>query len=381
MASCRLSYRPGVSPIIHREHWKSIWSFLQKLDIGIVPLQDNPYNRCRSDVKFLEYASRGVVPVLSFLTPYQASAQQGETAFFYESPLKLVEILTRLVNDTDLRNRVGHSAHAYVKRYRMETNHAERRLALYASLLGKDAETSEPPREIPFAHFSNAAEYYEVSRSDAEILILEGIRLDATGSYEDAVRTYLRATEAFPDYSLPWFWLGYCSLRNNDPKAVSWFDEAIRRNPRAPRAHWLKAKALQTREPKAALEELIAVLKDLPGYAPAAVSLGEMLESHGVYAEATYWYDQALRTNPFISPAALGLGRIYTTQGETEKAGIAFGTAADLAPAWAEAQYRMADWCYSRNDREKAAEYCSRAMIADSSHAGAQDLINKLSKV
>ena len=69
--------------------------FLQKLDIGIAPLQDNPYNRCRSDVKFLEYASRGVVPVLSSLTPYKASAQQGETAFFYESPWQLVEILTR----------------------------------------------------------------------------------------------------------------------------------------------------------------------------------------------------------------------------------------------------------------------------------------------
>jgi tetratricopeptide (TPR) repeat protein len=354
--------------------------FLQKLDIGIIPLQDNPYNRCRSDVKFLEYASRGVVPVLSSLTPYKNSAEQGKTAFFYESPQQLVEILTLLVNDTDLRDRVGHAAYAYVKDYRMEDSHAERRSAFYSSLMKKDTETPDLPRELPLVRCGKDTEYYEVSYSKTETLTLEGIHHDAAGSYEDAIRTYLRATEVFPDYSLPWFWLGYWSLRNDDPKAVSWFEEAISRNRWSPRAHWLKAKALLKREPTAAVEELIAVLKQWPGYAPAAVSLAELLELHGAYDEAIYWYDEALRSNPFISPAALGLGRIYTIQRETERAGVAFGTAADLAPDWAEAQYRMADWCFSRNDREKAAEYCSRTMIADPSHAGAKDLINKLSR-
>ena len=81
--------------------------FLQKLDIGIAPLQDNPYNRCRSDVKFLEYASRGVVPVLSSLTPYKASVQQGETGFLYDSPQQLLSILSLLACDAGLRDRVS----------------------------------------------------------------------------------------------------------------------------------------------------------------------------------------------------------------------------------------------------------------------------------
>jgi tetratricopeptide (TPR) repeat protein len=352
--------------------------FLQKLDIGIGPLQDNPYNRCRSDVKFLEYASRGVVPVLSSLTPYKASVEPGKTAFFYETPQQFVEILTMLVNDTELRDRVSHAAYAYVKDHRMEESHAERRLAFYSSLMRKDTKTSDLPAEIPLVHCGNDTEYFEVSISCAETLTVEGIHHDMAGSYEDAIRTYLRATKIFPDYSLPWFWLGYCSLRNDDPKAASWFDEAISRNPCSLRAHWLKAKALQKRDPTAALEGLIAVLKHWPGYAPAAVSAAQLLELHGAYTEAIYWYNEALRSNPFISPAALGLGRIYTIQGETEQAGIAFGTAADLAPVWAEAQYRMAYWYFSRDNSEKAAAYCRRTMMADSSHAGAHDLINKL---
>ncbi|MFQ5686570.1 MAG: hypothetical protein ACE5GV_07915, partial [Candidatus Scalindua sp.] len=35
------------------------FSFLETLDIGIATMLDTPYNHCRSDIKFVEYASRG----------------------------------------------------------------------------------------------------------------------------------------------------------------------------------------------------------------------------------------------------------------------------------------------------------------------------------
>ena len=130
----------------------------------------------------------------------------------------------------------------------------------------------------------------------------------------------------------------------------------------------------------AAFQVLADLLKRWPGYAPAAVSMAELLESRGVFAEAIHWYNEALRSNPFFSPAALGLGRIYDIQGEKEQAGLGFGTAADMAPAWAEAQYRMARWCFSENDLEQAAEYCSRTLLADVSHSGVRDMIEEIEK-
>jgi tetratricopeptide (TPR) repeat protein len=355
-------------------------NFLQKLDIGIAPLQDNPYNRCRSDIKFLEYASRGVVPVLSSLTPYKASVQNGETGFLYESQQQLLSILSMLACDTDLRARVSQAAYAYVKHCRIEYLHAERRLAFYLSLIESGEGSSAPRPEVPLVHCGEKADYFEVSLSRVETLILEGIKHEVAGSYEDAVKTYHYAAEECPDYSLPWFWLGYCYLRRGNPEASQWFDEAIKRNPHSLRACWLKAKALRDREPMAAFQELADVLKRWPGYAPATVSMAELLESHGVYAEAEHWFNEALRSNPFFSSAALGLGRIYDIQGEIEQAGIAFGTAADLAPAWADAQYMMARWCFSRNDLMRSAEYCSRTLLADLSHSGAQDLIERITK-
>jgi tetratricopeptide (TPR) repeat protein len=164
------------------------------------------------------------------------------------------------------------------------------------------------------------------------------------------------------------------------PEASQWFDEAIKRNPNFLRACWLKAKALQDIDPMVALQELAVLFTHWPRYAPAAVSMAEILESHGVYAEAIHWYSEALRSNPFCSPAALGLGRIYELQNETEQAGIGFGTAADLAPAWAEAQYRMARWCLCRNDLERAAEYCSRTLLAHVSHSGVLNMIEEIEK-
>ncbi|MCX5846821.1 MAG: tetratricopeptide repeat protein [Deltaproteobacteria bacterium] len=354
--------------------------FLQKLDIGIAPLQDNPYNRCRSDVKFLEYASRGVVPVLSSLTPYKASVQQGETGFLYDSPEQLLSILSTLACDAGLRDRISKTAYAYVKRCRMEDVHADSRLTFYSSLIQSGKDNSALYPEVPLVRCDENADYFEVATSNVERLIIEGINHEVAGVYEDAVKTYRRAAEESPDYSLPWFWLGYCSLRKCNPDASQWFDEAIKRNPHSLRACWLKAKALQDQYPMAALQDLAALLKRWPGYTPAAVSMAELLESHGVYAEAMHWYNEALRLNPFCSPAALGLGRIYDIQGAREQAGIGFGTAADLAPVWAEAQYRMARWCFSVNDLEQAAEYCSRTLLADLSHSGAQGLIEEIKK-
>lgn len=45
-------------------------SWLDHLHIGIASLLPTEYNRCRSDVKFLEYASHSVAPLLQDLDPY-----------------------------------------------------------------------------------------------------------------------------------------------------------------------------------------------------------------------------------------------------------------------------------------------------------------------
>ncbi|HET6461656.1 MAG TPA: tetratricopeptide repeat protein [Syntrophales bacterium] len=355
-------------------------TFLQTLDIGIAPLEDNQYNRCRSDVKFLEYASRGVAPVLSSLTPYRDSVKHGETGFLYDSSEELLSILSLLARDHTLRVDVGKAAYEYVKQSRLEDVHAEDRLAFYSSLLNNGDVLSVPPPELPVVRCAEGADYFELAASKIETLILSGIYHELTGSYDDAIKAYRLALHEDADCPLPWFWLGYCSLRKGKPEAPKYFDEATKRNPDLLRAHWLKAKALRDIDPMTAFRELATIFSHWPLYTPAAVSMAEILETHGVYNEAIRWYSEALRANPFCSPAAMGLGRIYELQNKMERAGAEFATAANLAPSWAEAQYRMAKWCLCSNDLERAAEYCERTLLADVSHSGVRDMIDEIEK-
>lgn len=353
-------------------------NFLQQLDIGIAPLQDNPYNHCRSDIKFLEYASKGVVPVLRSLTPYKFSAEHGKTAFLYDTTQQLKEILSRLVNNTELRENVSFNAYEYVKNSRMEDLHADRRLDFYTGLMDYHPDSYTVNKEIPLFHCYEGSEYYEVETCEAESLLLEGIQLASRGQDNDAEKRFFSSASSLPEYPLPWFWLGYCAIRKGNPQANEWFDEAIKRNPNSLRAYWLKAKLLKNREPSLAFSEMADLFTRYPNYAPAAFFMAEVLEEHGSYDESRYWYDEALRANPFFSSAALGLGRIYEIQNKTEEAGLAYGTAADMAPCWPDAQYAMAKYCLSRNDLERAADYCIRALEIDPNHNGAQTLSRKI---
>ena len=354
--------------------------FLQRLDIGLAPLLDNPYNQCRSDVKFLEYASRGVVPVLSRTTPYLDTVRHGETGFLYESPQELGKLLTRLISDAGLRDRVRKAAYAYVQEHRREQRQADERLGFYEGLRDSNAAPGPVPSGLPLRRLEEGATCFEVLPSPAETLLLQGIIYESRGLHQEARRAYRQATQEDRDYYLPWFWLGYAALRHGTPDARQWFDEAIKRNPRALRARLLKAQCRRDEEPERTLEDLIAMVNRWPDYAPAALAMAELLERHGVYDEALHWYNQALKINPLCSPAALGMGRIFEGRGDREGAGSAFGTAADLAPPWAEAQYTMARWCLSQNDLDTAAEYCRRTILADAAHPHIGAVIEEIEK-
>jgi hypothetical protein len=107
--------------------------WLEGLDIGLAPLLPTEFNRCRSDVKFLEYASRSLVPVLQNLDPYRHLAGTG-AALLFDDPDRLLQHLDRLVAEPALRQTIASTAHALVGRERRLAHHAPARLAVYREL-------------------------------------------------------------------------------------------------------------------------------------------------------------------------------------------------------------------------------------------------------
>ncbi len=120
-------------------------SWLEGLDIGLAPLLPTDFNRCRSDVKFLEYASRSLVPVLQNLDPYRHLAGTGAALLFNDTD-ELLHHLDHLVNEPALRQTIATTAHALVGRERRLAQHAPTRLAVYRDL-AEHATPAEGPVE------------------------------------------------------------------------------------------------------------------------------------------------------------------------------------------------------------------------------------------
>ncbi len=96
--------------------WVSVWSdpvgYMRELDwqIGIAPLANTQFNRCKSDLKALEYAARGIPVVASDVEPYRGFVEHGVTGFLVTHPREWAEALDALATDPGLRARMGAAA-------------------------------------------------------------------------------------------------------------------------------------------------------------------------------------------------------------------------------------------------------------------------------
>lgn len=107
------------------------YNFLQGIDIGIAPLKDTAFNRSRSDVKFLEYAVSGVVPVVAHLEPYLNSVNAGKTGFLFKNTVDLIDILNQLIESPQLSGNIAKAARQYVIRERLQSQHVQERIDFY----------------------------------------------------------------------------------------------------------------------------------------------------------------------------------------------------------------------------------------------------------
>lgn len=124
-------YHPGGS----MEHYLG---WLEGLHIGLAPLLPSDYNACRSDVKFLEYASRGVLPVLQRCGTY-AGVRHGHTGLLFNDTTDLLTILDALVANPDRCQALAQNAHSHVAGRRLLEHHAPRQLAFYRRLVARGA--------------------------------------------------------------------------------------------------------------------------------------------------------------------------------------------------------------------------------------------------
>ncbi|MFL5664668.1 MAG: glycosyltransferase [Ktedonobacteraceae bacterium] len=86
------------------------------VDIGLAPLHDTPFNRAKSDIKYLEYSATGAATIASPLAPYEASVHEDRGMLVRDNtPDAWSAAIGRLVDDPPLQQRLARNAYEWVR--------------------------------------------------------------------------------------------------------------------------------------------------------------------------------------------------------------------------------------------------------------------------
>jgi glycosyltransferase involved in cell wall biosynthesis len=91
---------------------------LGQIDVGIAPLKVNPWSEGKSDVKGLEYAMAGVMPIMQDAPPYRPWKDEWSWEWMARTEDDWMELIQDIVKNRDLVPGLAASAKGYVTRLR-----------------------------------------------------------------------------------------------------------------------------------------------------------------------------------------------------------------------------------------------------------------------
>jgi hypothetical protein len=279
-------------------------AFIAGLDLGIAPMQDTGYNRCRSDVKFLEYAQHGVAAVVRALVPYETTVEHRVTGMLFRDSAEMLALLDELVDNPLLRRAIAAEAAAYVGARRSERLHSVDRIDFYRSISSPHRAAASGTgddlveklarlegAEVRGRHITLNPTRYEVLLHEALVIgQLESRTRDAANLLEQAAKLEPNA------YQPHLFGAGMST------SPIDWLQEALKRNPKSLQAHVQLAERLaQAGQVGPALSSLLAAAEVHPAYDIPYQRLAEFLTRWNQPVEAKRFLEAAAALRrPFL---------------------------------------------------------------------------------
>lgn len=87
------------------------------IDISICPLEDNEFNKCKSNIKWLESTLAGACVVASKVYPYETSIKDGKTGYLAKGKSQWVKKISYLIESEEKRNEMTSNALKEVLEY------------------------------------------------------------------------------------------------------------------------------------------------------------------------------------------------------------------------------------------------------------------------
>lgn len=83
-------------------------------DFAIAPLSVSAFNRCKSDLKFLDYGALGLPGIFSAVTPYADTVQHNITGLLAASDTEWEQHLESMITEPETRHSLARAARDYV---------------------------------------------------------------------------------------------------------------------------------------------------------------------------------------------------------------------------------------------------------------------------
>jgi processive 1,2-diacylglycerol beta-glucosyltransferase len=139
---------PGVEwTPVNNDHYADFIQFFarQRVDIWIAPLRDNLFNRCKSQIKFLEYSYNAIPGVYSRLEAYTTIVEDGVNGLLAGSLDEWEAQLAKLIESSELRQKLGHAAQTTVQDHWMLDPHAQDWVQAYQQVLASVVQLPSQP--------------------------------------------------------------------------------------------------------------------------------------------------------------------------------------------------------------------------------------------
>ena len=289
-------------------------AFVSGLDIGLGPLLPTEFNRCRSDVKFLEYTAGGALAIASALEPYAGTIRHGENGFLFHDLGELDAAIERALAQPEEREAIVRRAAQELAVARLEREHARDRLGFYlsamAALAYEHGGRNPTPAEgalvapLPGARTFEGSRYFAFGEGEVERLLYEGLVLQQAGSTDEARRRFAEAVRVAPEFYLAHLFLA--GVETDGARALRGLRRAEELSPRSCNVAFQIGAHLQSRGDLAGAVAAFERCRQIaPNLGAAQCRLGEIAESSGRIEDACALYeDAALHNSSFALPVA-----------------------------------------------------------------------------